>query len=180
MYYENTYHQGPADLQDTNFQTDAIACETIDAYPEDENAEGHVVAKVFLTKHGDIVISWNDNTERMNPTVHELIQNAIQILKSEQTLQQHPAEKAIRDMLAYAENNRIDMSLFKRDIPIVRLTTLQTYVDTHMHDWYDYQSLNQPNDCIHYPNLTCNYPIHDCKNCPVATGEMPITSCTIK
>lgn len=48
----------------------------IDGYPAG-NGEGHVVAMVWKTPHGDIVVDWHDNAYRMNTAVLELIEDAI-------------------------------------------------------------------------------------------------------
>lgn len=48
----------------------------IDGYPEDENEQGEVVAMVWMTPHGDIVVDWHDNAFRGNESVLELIEDS--------------------------------------------------------------------------------------------------------
>ena len=64
--FENSY----GDVEDGN----EFIC--IDGYPADENAEGEVVAKVWKTKHGDIIVDWHDNGYRLNKQVLELIEDS--------------------------------------------------------------------------------------------------------
>lgn len=75
VFFENTY--GDTDENGNRFIT-------IDGYPLDENAEGTVIATVFITPKGDFVTSWNHNDYRMNTTVLELIEDAKnQLLKGD-------------------------------------------------------------------------------------------------
>ena len=48
----------------------------IDGYPEDENAEGTVIATVVLTKHGDIITNWYHNGYRLNASDLALVEQA--------------------------------------------------------------------------------------------------------
>lgn len=66
MFFEQTYQH----------EEDGNIFLTIDAYPDDENAEGSVIAEVIKTPHGDVVTSWHDNSYRFNETVLELIKEA--------------------------------------------------------------------------------------------------------
>lgn len=54
----------------------------IDGFPKDENLEGATVAKVIQTENGDIATIWQNNAYRENKNVLNLINNAIDTLKS--------------------------------------------------------------------------------------------------
>ena len=71
--FENTYrYDGEGDAKEVI---------VIDGYPADENKEGTVVAEIILTKSGDTVVSWHDNSYRANETVLELIEESKNQLK---------------------------------------------------------------------------------------------------
>lgn len=55
---------------------DAFGCCTIDGHPADENESGEVVARVWITKHGDIIVDWHENGYRLNNTVLNLIEES--------------------------------------------------------------------------------------------------------
>ena len=80
-YFENTYIQNENDLVYDN--PDAIACITIDGYAskDDDDDEGEVIAELYLTKHGDIIISWHDNAYRSNDAMKEIIAENKKMLK---------------------------------------------------------------------------------------------------
>ena len=65
--FENTY-------SGTDENGNGFVC--IDGYPEDENAEGTVIAEVFMTMHGDIAVSWHHNAYRDDSVVLELIEDS--------------------------------------------------------------------------------------------------------
>ena len=79
VYFENSYWEDYS----VNKQEDALASICIDGHPHDENAEGQVVAKVWITKHKDIIVDWHHNGYRMNETVLELIEESKKKLKEE-------------------------------------------------------------------------------------------------
>ena len=81
-YFENTYIQNENDLVYDN--PDAIACITIDGYAskDDDDDEGEVIAELYLTKHGDIIISWHDNAYSLNEHVLALIDESKMLLKN--------------------------------------------------------------------------------------------------
>ena len=74
VYFENTYMS--VDDNGNDFIT-------IDGYPEDDNAEGTVIAVVFCTPHKDIVVDYHHNEYRGNTIVNELIEQSKQILLKE-------------------------------------------------------------------------------------------------
>jgi len=76
--FENNYIEYGEDLRDN---PDALAAVFIDGYPRDENAEGEVVAVVWLTKHGDIITDFHDNAYRLVPEVEKLVENSKEILR---------------------------------------------------------------------------------------------------
>lgn len=80
-YFENTYIQNENDLVYDN--PDAIACITIDGYSskDDDDDEGEVIAELYLTKHGDIIISWHDNAYGSNDAMKEIIAESKKMLK---------------------------------------------------------------------------------------------------
>ena len=72
VYFENVY-------KDIDERGNIFVC--IDGYPIDENAEGKVVATVYLTPHRDIVVVWHDNLYCLNTTVVALVEETILNLK---------------------------------------------------------------------------------------------------
>lgn len=78
-YFENNYWEEFNEEEND----DALAAITIDGFPYDENEEGEVVAKVWITKHKDILVDWHHNGYRMNETVLELIEQSKKDLKEE-------------------------------------------------------------------------------------------------
>lgn len=78
--------------QQSSNEEDALASITIDGYPEDENEEGRVVAVVWLTKHGDIIVDWHDNGYRMNANVLALIKESREKLQVYAKLKMTPAD----------------------------------------------------------------------------------------
>lgn len=178
MTYENTYfHFGPENI-DKSIKSDYKAAVTIDAYPDDDNESGHVVAEVFLTKHDDIIIAWHDNGERMNESVIALIKDATTQLKefrAEPSM--HSAEKAIRDMAEYIKSKAFTYTLFGKETELVPANIIDSYLKKHIHDFYNYSKMRQPKICIHNGQTTCCYPIDDCKNCPVI-NEVSSTTCS--
>ena len=91
-----------------------------------------------------------------------------------------PAEKARQEMLAFARTQIVPKELFGKSIEFVPLAALESFLQKHMHDGYDYSVMNQPEMCIHHPGHTCGYPISDCPNCPLNTGDFPGTTCSIQ
>lgn len=61
---------------------EAFAAISIDGYPANEDEDGEVVAKVWCTKHGDIIIDWHDNGYRLNAEVIELINKSKETLRN--------------------------------------------------------------------------------------------------
>lgn len=78
MYFENTYIQSELELKYDN--PDCLACVTIDGYDDSEEI-GRVIAEMYLTKHGDIVTSWHDNTYRLSDSAIEIVNESRQILE---------------------------------------------------------------------------------------------------
>ena len=69
--FENDFYETEADLQTRN--PDAIAAITVDGYPEDESKSGSVVCRIWLTRHGDVIVDAHDATYMDDPTVRNLI-----------------------------------------------------------------------------------------------------------
>lgn len=109
-YFENTYIQNENDLVYNN--PDAIACITIDGYAskDDDDDEGEVIAELYLTKHGDIIISWHDNAYRSNDAMKEII------AESKKMLKKIASEKNIiktKDILAKTEQHSAKIETIK-------------------------------------------------------------------
>lgn len=109
-YFENTYIQNENDLVYDN--PDAIACITIDGYAskDDDDDEGEVIAELYLTKHGDIIISWHDNAYRSNDAMKEII------AESKKMLKKIASEKNIiktKDILAKTEQHSAKIETIK-------------------------------------------------------------------
>jgi len=61
------YIWGPAVENGANGDHDLLAAVSIDAWKSaDDNEEGEVLANVFLTAHGDMIVDFHDNGRR-NP-----------------------------------------------------------------------------------------------------------------
>lgn len=83
-------HNSPwSEIRNTYFDTtiasnegDAMAFISIDAWRSEDDAEqGSVIAQVALSKHGDVIVSYNDNLARKDEAAQESIQDAIRQLK---------------------------------------------------------------------------------------------------
>ena len=85
VYFENNFYES----FENNPEEDAFACLTIDGYPENDNLEGEVVAKVWITKHGDIVVDWHNNGYRLNEQVKNMIEESKKILKEQYEEENH-------------------------------------------------------------------------------------------
>jgi hypothetical protein len=77
--FENNFYEEFTEYPDE----DAFACLTIDGYPLNEEESGEIVARVWITRSGDIIVDWHDNGYRMNETVLNLINESKQILKEQ-------------------------------------------------------------------------------------------------
>lgn len=82
VYFENNYWEDYTVEADRDSE-DALASIFIDGFPEDENESGEVVAKVWITKHKDIIVDWHNNMYRMNDVVLELIEDSKRLLRNE-------------------------------------------------------------------------------------------------
>lgn len=78
VYFNNSFWE---DFE-INKEEDALGCISIDGFPYDEDASGEVVARVWITKHKDIIVDWHNNGYRMNETVLELIEDSKRLLKN--------------------------------------------------------------------------------------------------
>lgn len=61
---------------DSEPENNILAQAYIDGYPENENAEGAVVAKVILTEKYELITVWQLNAYRLNDAVLALIDEA--------------------------------------------------------------------------------------------------------
>lgn len=55
---------------------DIYARISIDYIPDESEEEGYVIARVILTKKGDIVVDWHKNSYRLNKEVLNLIEDS--------------------------------------------------------------------------------------------------------
>ena len=78
VFFENNYWEDYT----VEENEDALASIYIDGFPEDANESGEVVAKVWITKHKDIIVDWHNNAYRMNDTVLELIEDSKRLLRN--------------------------------------------------------------------------------------------------
>ena len=88
LFFTSTFRQCGREVEE-----DAFSCVSIDGHPEDENKSGEVVARVWITKRGDIVVDWHNNGCRMNANVLALIEDSKRILREEYQEKRH--EKTI-------------------------------------------------------------------------------------
>ena len=66
-----------------------LASITIDWFPQDPDKEGKVVAKVKLTRQGEIVVDWRESKYKENKTVLDLIKES-----QKELLEEYPVLKA--------------------------------------------------------------------------------------
>lgn len=78
VHFENTFHEY---FNHDTPDNDAFGCITIDGHPADENQSGEVIARVWISNHGDIIVDWHENGYRMNDIVLNLIEESKEILK---------------------------------------------------------------------------------------------------
>lgn len=61
----------------SEIEGDALAFVSIDGWKTaDDNEQGEVLAKVALSKHGDIIVDFHNNGARFDPKTEEAIQGA--------------------------------------------------------------------------------------------------------
>ena len=80
VYFENSYLEDYTVVENRDSE-DVLMSISIDGFPEDDNKSGEVIAKVWLTKHKDIVVDWHNNMYRMNDTVLKLVEDSKKVLK---------------------------------------------------------------------------------------------------
>lgn len=84
MYNEirNDYMYGPA-CGDSDEENGLFASICIDGWKtDDDNEEGTVIAKVIMSKHGDLITVWLDNGARMQDNVLEAVAKAKKMARS--------------------------------------------------------------------------------------------------
>lgn len=74
--FECSYMEGPTELQSPDYYYGAIACASIDGFPEDPDEEGEVICVVWLTSDRKFIVDWHDNGYRMDDTVRKAIKTA--------------------------------------------------------------------------------------------------------
>lgn len=80
VYFENSYWEDYTVVENRDSE-DVLMSISIDGFPEDDNKNGEVIAKVWLTKHKDIVVDWHNNMYMMNDTVLKLVEDSKNVLK---------------------------------------------------------------------------------------------------
>lgn len=80
VYFENSYWEDYTVVENRDSE-DVLMSISIDGFPEDDSKSGEVIAKVWLTKHRDIVVDWHNNMYRMNDTVLKLVEDSKKVLK---------------------------------------------------------------------------------------------------
>lgn len=126
----NTHRYGPY------YEPNGCRCEdddlligvAIDAYQtDDDNEQGNVVASVMLTKKGDIVVCYHDNTARSVDQVTEIIKTTREELKTEwaEYSKTHSADIEIAgDGMFYVEYRQM-VSLGEQDIDAIMREALR-------------------------------------------------------
>lgn len=74
-WFDNSYWEDYTEYDATK-NGDALGCIFVDGFPEDVNESGEVIAKVYITKHNDIIIDWRYHEYKMNNIVMELIEES--------------------------------------------------------------------------------------------------------
>lgn len=90
--FENTYIQTAEDFSEDVRGNAAKACITIDGYTANEDEEGEVVCRVWMTSDNNFIIDWHNNGYRMNQTVLDLIEDSIKILSEQYPKEETPAQ----------------------------------------------------------------------------------------
>ena len=135
------------------------------------------IVEMILTQKDEIIVYWYDKRYD-SPAVQALMQTVEAYFKENyNTPTTSPEEKALQDMVAWLRTQEITLNLFGKNVPLIRASAPQEYLNEHKHDFYDYTNMQQPEICVHDSHSICMYPIEDCKNCPLGNGEMPFTSC---
>ena len=89
--FENDFYETEADLRAGN--PDAIAAITVDGYPEDKSESGSVVCRIWLTRHGDVIVDAHDTMYMDDPTVRNLIdESKDQLLRDFASREARPGE----------------------------------------------------------------------------------------
>ena len=76
MSFKNSFRQDF--IKQPSFDGDTLASISIDWFPRDPDKEGRVIAEVNLTKQGNTIVKWRDDTDRYytNKTVFKLIEES--------------------------------------------------------------------------------------------------------
>ena len=72
VWFDNSYWEDYSEFR-IRGNEDELGCIFIDGFPEDENESGEVIAKVWITKHKDIIVDWRYIEYESNNIVIELI-----------------------------------------------------------------------------------------------------------
>ena len=81
----------------------------IDGFPEDENAEGTVIATVTLTDSHDIYTDWHYNSYRLNPQVRKLLYNIMNISIPEMIKERNSQKRENKEAFIKALHNVLSM-----------------------------------------------------------------------
>lgn len=81
IWFDNSYWEDFTEYDEIKNE-DVLGCIFVDGFPEDVDESGEVIAKVYITKHKDIVIDWRYHEYKRNNTVLELIEDSKRILRN--------------------------------------------------------------------------------------------------
>lgn len=103
----NDYIFGPAvEPGDSSDETGLFAGITIDGWKTgNDDEEGHVIAQVLMSAHGDTIVAWHDNGARMDEEVLSAIKEA------KKQLNELWAEKKASEKYIYLKDSQGDMDL---------------------------------------------------------------------
>lgn len=80
-------------------------------------------------------------------------------------------------------DNKLKLNMFGRELEYISLDTALGILDSFKDYGYDYENMDQPEECVHGYGVCC-YPISDCKNCPARPENndqyFGITTCEFK
>lgn len=138
MYSEvrNDYIHGPA-VEGCSVDPDEdgmLAAISIDAWKTaNDNEPGETVASVILSRHGDIIVDWHNNSARMLRSVRTAIKEARQQLIElwNELSQTTPSQK-----LYYLKDDQGDLDL-------IRVNNWDDNFDQHMSDAFDQYQASQ-------------------------------------
>lgn len=102
VYFNNDYTQTEKDfLRD---EGNIVAAITIDGYPADENAEGEVVATIYITAHGDYVVDWRRREYQNEQRVQELVESSKRFLQTLWAVKESAKKETAKEIVKRLRN----------------------------------------------------------------------------